>query len=184
MNLKGSLLASSGKSSDAVQMLTAGIAAWRSTGATLWLPFILSCLAKAYADLGQFGDATRTINEATAAVEMTKERWCEAEIHRLAAEIALRSPGPDPVKARTHFETALAVARKQQAKSFELRAAMSMARLWRDQGETRRGPLSACPRIWLVHRRVRHARPERGQGAARRTWISVCADVASRSTCG
>ena len=130
MNLKGSLLASSGKSSDAVQMLTAGIAAWRSTGATLWLPFILSCLAKAYADLGQFGDATRTINEATAAVEMTKERWCEAEIHRLAAEIALRSPGPDPVKARTHFETALAVARKQQAKSFELRAAMSMARLW------------------------------------------------------
>jgi len=135
MNLKGSLLASSGKSSDAVQMLTAGIAAWRSTGATLWLPFILSCLAKAYADLGQFGDATRTINEATAAVEMTKERWCEAEIHRLAAEIALRSPGPDPVKARTHFETALAVARKQQAKSFELRAAMSMARLWRGQGK-------------------------------------------------
>jgi predicted ATPase len=69
------------------------------------------------------------------AVETTKERWNEAEVHRVAGEIALKSPVPDAVKAETYFERALAVARQQQAKSWELRAAMSMARLWRDQGK-------------------------------------------------
>ena len=68
-------------------------------------------------------------------VETTKERWCEAEIHRMAGEIALKSPEPDAAKAEAYFERALAVARQQQAKSWELRAAMSMARLWRDQGK-------------------------------------------------
>jgi predicted ATPase len=67
-------------------------------------------------------------------VETTKETWCEAEVHRVAGEIALKSPEPDAAKAEAYFERALAVARKQQAKSWELRAAMSMARLWRDQG--------------------------------------------------
>ena len=69
------------------------------------------------------------------AVETTKERWCEAEVHRIAGEIALMSPEPDAAKAEAYFERALAVARAQQAKSWELRAAMSMARLWRDQGK-------------------------------------------------
>ena len=69
------------------------------------------------------------------AMETTKERWFEAEIHRIAGEIALMSPEPDAAKAEAYFERALAVARKQQAKSWELRAAMSMARLWRDQGK-------------------------------------------------
>ena len=65
----------------------------------------------------------------------TKERWCEVEIHRIAGEITLMAPEPDSVKAQAYFERALAVARQQQAKSWELRAAMSMARLWRDQGK-------------------------------------------------
>ena len=69
-------------------------------------------------------------------VETTKERWCEAEVSRVAGEIALLSREPDAGKAQTHFERALAVARQQQAKSWELRAAMSLARLWRDQGKT------------------------------------------------
>ena len=69
------------------------------------------------------------------AIETTKERWCEAEVHRIAGEIALKSPEPDAAKAEAYFERALAVARQQQAKSWELRAAMSMARLWRDQGK-------------------------------------------------
>ena len=67
-------------------------------------------------------------------VETTKELWCEADIHRIAGEIAL-SREPDAAKAETYFERALAIARAQQAKSWELRAAMSMARLWRDQGK-------------------------------------------------
>jgi predicted ATPase len=70
------------------------------------------------------------------AVEMTKERWCEAEVHRTAGEITLLAPEPDAAKAEAYFERALAVARAQQVKSWELRAAMSMARLWRDQGKS------------------------------------------------
>jgi predicted ATPase len=73
-------------------------------------------------------------------VETTKERWCEAVIHRTAGEITLLSPEPDAAKAEVYFERALIVARKQRAKSWELRAAMSMARLWHKQGK--RGPAS------------------------------------------
>ena len=69
------------------------------------------------------------------AVETTKETWYEAEVNRMAGEIALKSPEPDAAKAEAYFERALAVARRQQAISWELRAAMSMARLWRDQGK-------------------------------------------------
>ena len=69
------------------------------------------------------------------AIQTTGERWFEAEVNRIAGEIALKSPKPDTAKAEAYFDRALAVAREQQAKSLELRAAMSMARLWRDQGK-------------------------------------------------
>jgi predicted ATPase len=92
-------------------------------------------LTRAYAELGQFDDAWSSISEAMAAVETTKERWCEAEVLRTAGEIALKSPVPDTAKAETYFERALAVARQQQAKSWELRVTMSMARPWRDRGK-------------------------------------------------
>jgi predicted ATPase len=106
-----------------------------STGAKSLIPFHLSCLARAYAELGQFDEGRRCIGEAIIAVETTKERWCEADIHRIAGEIAMMAPNPDVAKAEEHFEHALAVARQQQAKSWELRAAMSMTRLWRNQGK-------------------------------------------------
>jgi predicted ATPase len=131
---QGSVLALTGKASDAVHKITAGIAAIRTTGATHWVPTYLSYLTRAHAELGQSDDAWRCIGEAITAVETTKERWCEADIHRTAGEIALLSPEPDAAKAQEYFERALAVARMQQAKSWELRATMSMARLWRDQG--------------------------------------------------
>ena len=99
------------------------------------MPLHLSYLAKANAELGQLNDAWRCINEAMTTMETTKERWCEAEINRAAGEIALTSPERDEAKAKAYFERALAVAREQQAKSWELRAAISMARLWRDQGK-------------------------------------------------
>jgi predicted ATPase len=130
-----SVLALTGKASNTIQMLTSAIAAWRTTGATLWTPLFLSYLALAHAKLGQFDDAWRCIGEAMTAVEITKERWWEAEVNRIAGEIALMSPERDVAKAEAYFERALAVARQQQAKSWELRAAMSMARLWRDQGK-------------------------------------------------
>ena len=100
------------------------------------LPFFLVHLSKAHADLGEFDDARDCINEALTAIQTNKERWCEAEVNRVAGEIALKSPEPDAAKAEKYFERALAVARKQQAKSWELRAAMSMARLRRDQDNT------------------------------------------------
>jgi class 3 adenylate cyclase/predicted ATPase len=135
MMQRGCLLALTGKASDAVQTITCGVTAMQSTGTTMWIPFWLSYLARANAEIGQPDDARRCIGEAMAAVETAKERWCEAEVNRIAGEIALLSPEPDVAKAETYFERALAVARKQQAKSWELRAAMSMARLWRDQGK-------------------------------------------------
>ena len=134
MMQRGCLLALTGKASDAVQTITCGVTAMRSTGTTMWMPFWLSYLARANAEIGQPDDARRCIGEAMAAVETAKERWCEAEVNRIAGEIALLSPEPDVAKAEAYFERALAVAREQQAKSWELRAAMSMARLWRDQG--------------------------------------------------
>jgi class 3 adenylate cyclase/predicted ATPase len=133
---RGRLLAFTGKPAEAVQVLTSGLAdaAQRSTGKTLYLPLNLSCIARAHAELGQFDEARRRIDEAKTAMEATGEKWCEAEVYRTAGEVALKSPEPDPAKAETYFERALTVARDQQSKSWELRAAMSMARLWRDQG--------------------------------------------------
>jgi class 3 adenylate cyclase/predicted ATPase len=132
---QGLLLALTGKATDAVQRMESGLAAWRSTGSTLWMPLYLPHLARAHAELGQYQDAWRCISDAMTAVETTKERWCEADVHRIAGDIALRAREPDAAKAEAHFERALAIARAQQAKSWELRASMSMARLWRDQGK-------------------------------------------------
>ncbi len=133
--LRGWLLALTGKASDAVRLIASGITAWRSTGATLRLPTHLAHLARAHAELGQFDDAWRCLGEAMTTMETTKERQWEANIHRIAGEMALQSPQPDAAKAEAYFERALTVARGQQAKSWELRAAMSLARLWRDQGK-------------------------------------------------
>jgi predicted ATPase len=132
---RGQLLGLTGRASDAVQTITTGITALRATGATLEMPACLSNLARAYAELGQINDACRVIGEALTAMETTKEKWWSADINRVAGEIALKSPEHDVAKAEVYFERALAAARQQQAKSWELRAAMSLARLWRDQGK-------------------------------------------------
>jgi predicted ATPase len=131
---EGCALAATSKAAAAVEMLTSGIVGYRSTGATLSITAFLSHLARAYGDIGQFDDAWRCIGEAVTVIENANERWYEAEVDRTAWEIALKSPEPDREKAQVYFARALAVAREQQAKSWELRAAMSMARLWRDQG--------------------------------------------------
>ena len=135
MLARGFAFALNGRASEAVQTITTGIAAWRATGSTLWLSLYFSQLASAYADLGQFEEAWRCIGEAISTIATTKERWFEAEVHRVAGEIALKSPQPDAAKAETYFERALSVARQQQAKFWELRASMSLARLWRGQGK-------------------------------------------------
>jgi predicted ATPase len=135
---QGDALAATGRFSEAIEMLTAGIAATRSTGATLFMSFFLTNLACVYSEFGQFDNAWQTISEALATVQANKERWCEAEVCRAAGETVLRSAEPDATKAQVYFERALSVAREQQAKSWELRAAMSLARLWRSQGKPQR----------------------------------------------
>jgi predicted ATPase len=132
--LLGSVLTLRGNAAEAVDAISSGLADCRATGRTLWLPLIFSYLARAHADLGQFDEAWHWIGKALARVESTKEKWAEAEIHRVAGEIAFRAPVPDAARAESHFTAALAIARRQQAKSWELRAATSYARLMRDQG--------------------------------------------------
>ena len=133
--VRGGIFALTGKASDAVRAITWGMTSLRSTGASLYEPVHLSYLALAYAELGQLDDARHCIEDAIEKVERSKEKWCEAELKRVAGEIALMSPERDAARAEVYFESALAVARQQQAKSWELRAAMSLARLWRDQGK-------------------------------------------------
>jgi predicted ATPase len=130
---QGVLSLLSGKASEAVGMLTTGINGYRFTGATVFLPWLLTYLSTAYASLNQHYDASRCVTEAMEIVERTNERWCEAEVLRVAGEVTLVGLKQDAAKAQTLFERALAVARKQQAKSWELRASMSLARLWLDQ---------------------------------------------------
>ena len=145
MLVQGCLFAIAGKASDAVRTITSGLNAWRATGTTVWMPTYLSYLTRAYAELGQFDEASRCICEAIVAVQTTNESWYEADIHRIAGEIALKSPKPDAVKAEAYFDRALSVARQQQAKSWELRAAMSMARLWRSQGKPQQAREQLAP---------------------------------------
>ena len=135
MIIQGCIVAVTGRAANASQILVSSIDAYRLTGGELFLPMCLSYLARAYAELGKIDEARQCIDQALTAVEKTKERWHEADVHRAAGEIALAARGPDTTKAQGYFERALVVARQQEAKSWELRAAMSMARLWRDQGK-------------------------------------------------
>ena len=132
---RGALFAETGNASDAVRAITSGMTSLRSTGAALYEPLHLWHLAMAYAELGQPEDARRCIEDAINKVERSMEKALEAELDRVAGEVALKSLAPDTEKAEKYFDRALAVARAQQAKSWELRAATSLARLWRDQGK-------------------------------------------------
>jgi predicted ATPase len=133
--MRGEIFTETGEAWDAVRAITSALTSLRSIGASLYEPRYLWHLAKAYAELGQLDDALRCINDAIEKVERSKEKWCEAEVHRIAGEIALKSPGPNTERAEAYFGHALTVARRQRAKSWELRAAISMARLWRARGK-------------------------------------------------
>jgi predicted ATPase/class 3 adenylate cyclase len=132
---QGSVSALSGHARDAVRTITEGIAALQSTGAKFTVPWFLGNLTRAYTDLGQFDNAWRSFDKAIEMIEIGKEKRWEAEVNRIGGHLVLMSPEADATKAESYFNRALAVAREQQAKSWELRAAMSMARLWRDQGK-------------------------------------------------
>jgi predicted ATPase len=131
----GVLLVETGDSLEARDVLSSGLALHRSMGSTVMSPSNLASLAMACAKCDQFDEAWRHINESLRAIETTKESWHADEVNRLAGEIALMAPQRDVSQAEVHFSRALSITRTQQTKSWELRAARSMARLWRDQGK-------------------------------------------------
>ena len=112
-----------------------GIAARRATGAANIVPYLCTVLAEGADHLGHPADGLQALDEAHTLVEQQEERWWEAEISRLRGVLLLRQPGTPPAEAEAWLQRALDVACRQEAKSLELRAAMSLARLWQQQGK-------------------------------------------------
>jgi predicted ATPase len=132
---QGCALALMGHSADSIDVIRSGIAGFERTGIMCSLPMCFSHLALAHAELGRYEEARGYVREAIADIEVRHERWYEAEVFRIAGDLCLIPQGRDVGEAEGHYERALEVARQQEAKSWELRAAMSLARLWRDQGK-------------------------------------------------
>ena len=112
-----------------------GLAAWRATGAEAVTPYILALLAEVYAKAGQREAGFTRLAEALAVVNATGERRWEAELYRLKGEGLLAHTTGHDTEAETCFRQALDIARHQEAKSLELRAAVSLSRLWQHQGK-------------------------------------------------
>jgi predicted ATPase len=129
--LCGWALAEQGQGDEGIDEMRRGIAAWRAIGAAMMLSNWLASLAKAYAKVGKREGALRLLDEALSLVDRNEERCWEAELHRLKGELFLKE-GRD-AQAEACFERALKVARRQSAKSLELRAATSLSRLWQRQ---------------------------------------------------
>jgi predicted ATPase len=110
-----------------------GMAAWQATGAEVDRPYFLALLAEEYGKADQKEEALSVLAEALALVQRSGDRYWEAELHRLKGEMLLIQAIPDKAQAETCFQQVLAMARRQQAKSLELRAAMSLSRLWQQQ---------------------------------------------------
>jgi predicted ATPase len=132
--LKSWLFALKGHHTDALTSFSSAIPMFRSTGATILVPLFMAMRGGAFAELQQFDQARRCIVEAMALAEASRERWFDAEIYRIAGEIELGSSERKDLNAQHYFKRALDVARAQQARSLELRAATSLARLWSVHG--------------------------------------------------
>ena len=133
--LGGWALAMQGQGEAGIAQVRQGIAAWRATGAALFVPYFCTLLAEVCAHLGHIENGLQALAEAHTLMEQQEERWWEAEISRLRGVLLLRQPGTPQAEAEAWLQRALDVARRQEAKSLELRAAMSLSRLWQQQGK-------------------------------------------------
>jgi predicted ATPase len=133
-SLRGWALAMQGQGEEGMAQVRQGIAAWRATGAALHVPYLCTMLAEVADHLGHPEDSLQALAEAHTLVEQHEERWWAAEVARLRGVLLLRQPGTPQAEAETRLRRALDVARRQEAKSLELRAAMSLSRLWQQQG--------------------------------------------------
>jgi predicted ATPase/class 3 adenylate cyclase len=134
--VRGWAMARRGQSAEGVATIQRGLAEWTTSGAEWMTPYFLSLLAEACALSGDVQRGLSTLNEGLAVIERTGERWPEAELHRLRGQFLTALPDHGRLdEASTAFQRAVQIARRQSAKAWELRAATSLARLWRDQGK-------------------------------------------------
>ena len=128
----GWIKVNNGDVSEGILLLRSGLAAFRATGAEAWTPYLFGLLAKGCEIAGQTEESATLLDEALQIVERTGERWFEAELHRHKGRLLLQKGHAEP--AEDLYRKALGIAREQEAKLWELRAAVSLARLRRDQG--------------------------------------------------
>jgi predicted ATPase len=131
----GWILTAQGQYAAGIAQILQGLSARGATGASLYRASHLALLAEAYRKAGQIEDGLRVLAEALVSIDTTGERLYEPELHRLKGELLLQRVPPDAPQAECCFQRALALARRQQAKSWELRAAVSLSRLWQQQGK-------------------------------------------------
>ena len=163
----GWALAEQGHLVQGIELIRNGITATRATGALMGFPFFLSVLARAYLDSGELRQAAATLDEALSVATEARAMYFFPEVLRTKGKLLFLQDQDHPEAAQACFQQAVTAAREQGAKSLELRAAISLARLWRDQGKRAASSRTARSGLRLVHRRVRHARSEGGQGLAR-----------------
>ncbi|AQV93535.1 zinc-ribbon domain-containing protein [Cupriavidus necator] len=139
--LRGWALAEQGQQQEGIAQMRQGLAAYQATGATLGYSHFQALLAQAYGHMGQIESGLSALAEAKDAVERVGERYCEAEWHRIKGTLILQGSGPHGLRsggeaeAEACFRNAIAVARRQHARSLELRATLNLAQLWREQGK-------------------------------------------------
>ncbi|MFQ5927642.1 MAG: hypothetical protein ACE5MH_09445, partial [Terriglobia bacterium] len=132
--VRGWALAEQGQGDEGTAQMRQGLAAGRATGGALGRSLFLALLAEAHANQGRIDDGLRMVAEGLTTTENNGERFYEAELHRLKGELVLSLSGDNQSEAETCFQNAIDIARRQSAKSLELRAATSLARLWQGQG--------------------------------------------------
>jgi predicted ATPase len=132
---QGWAVAQQGEVAEGIADMRQGFAAWQATGAGMAWPWFLALLAESCGRVGQLDEGLRALEEALAVVQNNKERLYEAELYRLKGELLLQEAPAHRAEAERNFQQALAVSRRQQARSWELRAALSLSRLWQRQGK-------------------------------------------------
>jgi predicted ATPase len=132
--LQGWADAQKGEATTGIARIRDGLAATEATGSRVHTPFHLALLAEALALAGKIEEGLAALDDALAKAAASGETGWNAELHRLRGDLTARLPYPDPAKAEESFRTALAIAREQGTRGYELRAATSLARLWREQG--------------------------------------------------
>ena len=141
MTGRGWALAAQGHAEEGIQQLHQGLAAARARGIELFRPHRLALLTDAYGRAGQEEEGLAALSEALTVVDKSGGRFYEADLYRLKGELTLqqarvqRLASSAQQEAEECFRKAMEIARRQQAKSLELRATMSLARLWQRQGK-------------------------------------------------